>query len=136
MAKSLEHLNVGEKIARRNPYRYAYVTPCVDHEIHTITRKTPTQLITDRGIRVRHDGRLVGGSSYFDIFEVATPEMIAENEKQLAARERYRKAVASVDDLINRPLHHLKLTTEQLERLAEAWAEVKAMAPAADSSKN
>lgn len=136
MAKTLKDLTVGDKIFKKTPYRNAYdFMPCVDHEIHTIVRTTPTQLITDRGIRVRHDGRPVGGS-YFNNFEVATPEMIAENEKQLAARERYRKAVASVDDLINRPLHHLKLTTEQLERLAEAWAEVKAMAPAADSSKN
>lgn len=137
MANSLEHLNVGDKIALRvSNHHYNSNIPKVDFQISKIARKTATQLITERGTRVRSkDGAVIGGNS-FERFVFATPEMLAQHQQQVAELARYQKAVASVDDLINRPLHHLKLTTEQLERLSEAWAEVKAMAPAADSSKN
>lgn len=134
MTTNLKHLKEGDKIARKLHRHFYSSAPFVEYEIRTIVRTTPTQLITDKNTRVRHDGRMIGGS-FFHVFCQATPEIITQTQQQLNELARYQKAVASVDDLIGLPLHRLNLSAKQLEHLAKAWVEVKAMAPAADSSK-
>jgi hypothetical protein len=99
----------------------------------TVTRTTATQVVTkdERGhyeVRFRiEDGKQVG-TSYTYAVEV-TPELLAEHTKQTEELARWRAAEKATDDLIGSPMHELKLTTDQLERLAAAWVEVKAMVP-------
>ena len=125
MENSLEHLQAGDKIAVRAEGGIASYIPSVDFIIYEVARKTATQIVTTNGTRfLSKNGRPVGGSLFKCCIQ-ATPEMLAKHEQQLAIRARYRKAAAAIDDLINRPLNRLKLSMDQIERLAEVWSEVK-----------
>lgn len=131
---NLEGVKIGEHLAVKVYNRVDYVHK-VSRIIYRVTKITPTQVVAEdthrhsREIRVRiKDGHIFGGGS-FSYVEIATPEIIKQHNAEVAIVERYRAAVSVVDDLINQPLHRLKLTTEQLEALAKAWQEVKAMAP-------
>lgn len=107
--------------------------PQVSHALYTVSRVTPTQAIAvgERGeIRVRRSDLGVVGQSYAHA-AIATDEMQAKHAAQKQELTRFRAACQQTDDLIDRPLHQLKLSTEQLEALAKAWVDIKAMAPAA-----
>lgn len=127
----LTHLKPGDKIAfssRANSWR-SHI-PLVSHELFTITKTTPTQIAAknEHGheARVRRsDGALIGGR-YSGAIE-ATPDLIAEHEEQVSMHTRWNEAQKATDSLIGKELHQLKLTTDQLERLAIAWAEIQAM---------
>lgn len=59
---------------------------------------------------------------------ISTEKMQAERMGQAAELARLHAAYKATADLIGRELRQLKLTTEQLEALAKAWVEIKAMA--------
>lgn len=112
---------------RSNPPRHY---PRVTHSLWTVSRVTPTQAIaaSQRGeIRVRLEDLKVIGEDYTRA-AIASEEMQAQHADQVQELSRFRAAVAATDDLIDRPLHQLKLSTAQMEALAKAWAEIKAMA--------
>ena len=107
--------------------------PKVTQRLFTVSRLTATQAIAvgERGeIRVHLKNLRVVGEDYTHA-AIATEALQAKHAAQVAEVARYRAASALVDDLIGRPMHQLKLATEQLEALAKAWTEIKAMAPAA-----
>lgn len=128
---NLTHLNPGDKIAIKSRDSNWRGVPRVSHEILTITKTTATQIVAKNQhgyyeVRVRRDDGKKIGEDYVYAVE-ATPEMLAENDKQVAELNRWRAAKEATDDLIGKELHQLKLNTAQLERLAAAWAEIKAM---------
>ena len=127
----LTHLKPGDKIAlrsRANSLR-SHI-PLVSHELFTITKTTPTQIAAknEHGHEARFrrkDGAQVG-ESYINAVET-TPDLLEEHKAQVAELKRWRAARDATDSLIGKELHQLKLTTDQLERLAIAWAEIQAM---------
>lgn len=129
--KDLTHLKPGDKIAvqkRSNSgWRHA---PQVKNMIFTVTRTTATQFAAaDRfGNETRFrrsDGQMVG--NVYSNAKEATPELLDENAKELAELARWDAAVNATSGLFDRPLHQQSLSTAQLERLGEVWAEIKAM---------
>jgi hypothetical protein len=113
-------------LSERNPLSYY---PEVTHSLWTVSRVTPTQAIaaSQRGeIRVRLEDLRVVGRDYTRA-AIASEEMQAEHAAQVEEQARYRAAAQATDDLIDRPLHRLKLSTAQIEALAKAWSEIKAM---------
>lgn len=107
--------------------------PKVTQRLYTVSRLTATQAIAvgEYGeIRVHLKNLRVVGEDY-TYAAIATEALQAKHAAQVAEVARYSAASALVDDLIGRPMHQLKLTTKQLEALAKAWVEIKAMAPAA-----
>jgi len=139
------NIEIGTKLAvsGSRSYRGGYPgRPQPRLTIFTVARITATQAFATGGgidgnesVRVRKaDLRLIG-DGYWSA-KIATPEMIAQAEREIAVWQRHRAAEKTLFDLIGKELHQLKLSTEQLERLAAAWAEVKAMGnPAIDSPK-
>lgn len=127
---NLTHLNPGDKIAIKSRDSSWRGVPRVSHAILTITKTTATQIAAENQygyeVRVRRDDGKKIGEEYVYAVE-ATPEMLAEHDKQVAELNRWRAASKATDDLIGKELHQLKLTTAQLERLSAAWAEIKAM---------
>lgn len=126
---SYEKITPGDKLAHRIYDRWRVYGPRVTYAILTVERITATLLIcTDREgreVRVsRKRGTVVGS---YETVSPATPEILAQNEAEWGEVMRWSIAVTNTNDLIGRPLHQLKLTTAQLERLAASWAEVKAM---------
>lgn len=104
--------------------------PKVTHSLWTVSRVTKTQAIAagERGeIRVRLEDLKVVGKSYTHA-AIASEEVQAQHAAQVQELWRFRAAAELTSDLIDRPLHQLKLSTAQLEALAKAWAEIKAMA--------
>ena len=116
----------------RNPMSH---WPQVSQSLYTVNRVTPTQAIAvgRRGeIRVRLEDLKVIGQDYGRA-GIANEEIQAKHAAQVTEVHRYSAANALVSDLIGRPAHQLKLTTAQLEALAKAWADIKAMAPGAQA---
>jgi hypothetical protein len=129
---NLNHIKPGDKLAV--PERIGWVIdPRMTHVILTVQRTTATQAIATRDdrpnsreVRVRlEDGRVIG-ENYIRA-EAATAEMIAQHMEQMENLRRWRKAKEITQDLTGMPLHKLGLTTPQLERLAAARVEVKAV---------
>jgi predicted DNA-binding transcriptional regulator len=88
---NLIHLKPGDKIAI--PI-HARSQPHVQHEVLTITRTTATQIVaeTRHGLvfrSLRADGRLVCDHVYA---VEATPELLAEHKKEVAALERWLRS--------------------------------------------
>ena len=113
-----------------NERSYASHCPRVTHSLWTVSRVTQTQAIAagERGeIRVRLEDLKVVGKDYTRA-AIASEEIQAQHAAQVQELSRFRAAVKATDDLIGRELHQLKLNTKQLEALAKAWAEIKAMA--------
>ena len=107
--------------------------PKVTQRLYTVSRLTATQAIAvgERGeLRVHLKNLRVVGEDY-TYAAIATEALQAKHAAQVAELARFRAANALVADLIGKELHQLKLTTEQLEALAKAWVEIKAMAPQA-----
>lgn len=125
----LDHLRLGDIIARRITERFALYNDFVEYEIHKIVHTTRTTVVTENGMKVRRkDGYVLGEKSSLRDFEPATLEIIALHEKQLALVKRHRKAGEDLCDLIGIPHHRFnRLSIEQKELLAKAWAEVKAL---------
>lgn len=131
----LSHLKIGDHVAMPPESRRQRgdPTPYVEHRLYQVTSKSPKQLrITNvhnaskvESVR-QADGVVIGGRFREHAIE-ATPEIIERYQAQCAARARYNEALRGLTDLLGREQHQLKLTTAQLEHLARAWAEVKAM---------
>lgn len=116
-------------VSAANPISYY---PRVTHILYTVSRVTPTQAIAigERGeIRVQLKNLRLVGKQYAHA-AVATEEIQERHAAQVAELARWRAADAATNDLIGKPLHMLKLNTDQFEALAKAWAEIKAMRPA------
>lgn len=108
--------------------------PRVTHELFKVLKLTETQAITQSNrqlggdVRFRLSDLKVVGENYRYV-HIATQELIDEIARQHAEVDRYNKARGALTGLIGKELHQLNLTTEQIEHLAKAWAEVKAMTP-------
>lgn len=132
---SLEHLQVGDKLAictgweRFSGFSRMPAETRITHEILTITRRTPTQLQTSSGCVVRiKDGMLIGHTAGMRVHATpATQELLEAHEAQKRALERWHAARSALGGLIGKELHQLRLSIEQIEHLAKAWAEVQAM---------
>lgn len=128
---NLTHLKPGDYLATDNrEYGSTPGRPRVSQTIWLIERETSTQLhavSSGRPITVRKSDGKVIGQNYASAVE-ATMEMREKHRAQVATLLRYRQANALVNDLLGKELHQLKLTTEQLEALADAWLKIKAMA--------
>ena len=108
------------------------IYPKVKNRLYIVVRKTATQLVVRASdstleVRVRIKDGCVVGDRGFTTMQVATVGILAEHKAQVAERNRYVTAAEVCRDLIDRPLHQLRLTTAQLEHLAKAWKEVKEM---------
>ena len=139
--QNLSHLKVGDKVAKRATARDWNVmrnTPKLTHDIFTVTGRTKTQLKfkpfkhrNDREDAIRvSDGMLIGSAgpdSQRVYFIEATTDIIQAHEIEKAAILRHQNACRAVDSLINKSYAFLDLTTEQLEALGKAWAEIQAM---------
>lgn len=77
----------------------------------------------------KSDGKLIG--HHYRYAQAATPELVAATKAARAMHERIRVAKRDLSDLECKPLHQLNLNIEQLEALAKAWTDIKAMRPAA-----
>ena len=103
--------------------------PKVTQHLYTVSRLTATQAIAvgERGeIRVHLKNLRVVGQDY-TYAGIATEALQAKHAAQVAELARFRAANALVADLIGKELHQLNLTTAQLEALAKAWVDIKAM---------
>lgn len=105
--------------------------PKVSQWLYTVSRLTATQAIAvgERGeLRVHLKNLRVVGKDYTHA-AIATEQMQERHAAEKAELARFNAAHALVArDLIGKELHQLKLTTAQLEALAKAWVEIKAMA--------
>lgn len=104
--------------------------PRVEHSLLTVSRVTATQAIAVDGrgkeVRIRLKDLYLVGESYTRAV-IATDEMQVEHAAQTQELARFYAAVKKTNDLIDHPLHILKLNTAQLEALATAWESIKAM---------
>lgn len=129
----LTHLQPGDIIAIPDNERSWIDPPKIRHRLYRVTKRTPTQaqaanIHCPEGPTIRvhiGNGRLVGESYTYAM--QATPEVIAQHEQEVAARRRWSAVRSRLMDLQGKHLHQLKLNTEQMEVLAEAWERVKAM---------
>ena len=115
-------------LGERNPISH---WPKISYVLYTVGRVTATQAIAvgpSGEIRVRLKDLGIVGEPYARV-AIVNEEMQAKHDAEVAEYQRYRAANALVDDLIGRPAHQLKLTTTQLEALADAWVKIKAMKP-------
>lgn len=127
MSKELTHISAGDKIAINNNSRLHSHVPHVTHHVFLVDRVTATQIVCiDRGTEIRFrrkDGCQVG--EYFRHAIQATSEILEKNGKEVAELQRWRSAVSALDSLIDKPLNKLGLSTDQLEKLAAAWADIQ-----------
>lgn len=135
--QNLSHLKVGDKIARlalERGWDASMASPVMTHVICVITGRTKSRLKfkshagLEEAIRV-DDGLQIGSSG--DIRRVyfieATPEMLEQHQAERLKIQRYRAAHKQTKSLIEKSHRQLNLTTEQLEALGKAWAEIQAM---------
>lgn len=138
--QDLSSLNVGDFVAapsrQRNWINYKN-QPILSHDIFRITKLTKTQIEAfchSETVRIRiSDGMFIGDQNRRYVRAApATPEILALHQEQRAAIRRFTAAAASLRTLMGKELHQLQLTTEQMEHLGKAWAEVQAMAHPTD----
>lgn len=130
---NLTHIQVDDVIAVPASHANRWTrTPHIEHEIYRVTKRTATQAEAVRlhgslTIRVRvADGKVIG-RDYTRAIE-ATPELVARHCDQTDLWQRHLVAERKLEDL-KRALNRSQLTTVQLEALAEAWEQIKAMDP-------
>lgn len=128
----LTRLQPGDLIAIPNRNRDWTNKPTIRHHIYRISKRTTTQAeatnihATHMSVKVRvSDGKLVGQNYVYAI--EATPDLMAQHNKEVAALKRHNAARDRLSDLGGKHLHQLKLSAEQMEVLADAWERVKAM---------
>jgi hypothetical protein len=127
MSQELTHISAGDKIAINNNSRLHSHVPQITYHVLSVDRVTATQIVCiDRGTEIRFrrkDGCQVG--EYFRHAIPATKEILETHSKEVAELHRWRTAAAALDSLIDKPLHKLGLSTDQLEKLAAAWADIQ-----------
>lgn len=139
MASDLTHINPGDKLAvKASGSSWHGHRPRITHSIFVVSRTTATQIIAEyalgtpvsvgREIRVHKKNGAISGHNYQHA-EQATDEMVETIKDQIRTYHRYVAAEDFMKDLIGREAHQLNLTLEQVEYLARAWENVKAMAP-------
>lgn len=129
--QDLTGTQVGDVLAMKKDRGWGQC-PSTSHTILDVTKRTETQITcVTRGtyaiVKVRaKDGKVIGMDYRWAM--IATPELLELNAAEQQRIDRYRGAYDDLNDLIDMPLHRLKLTIEQMEKLAAAWKDVKAMA--------
>lgn len=128
----LTNVKTGDSLAIRLTSRGSDLS----HRLLIVDRLTDTQVICRdaRGqfgeVRFRKsDGKQIGEE--YRYAELGTPELIASVQHQAEQVQRRQLARDALSDLEGKHLHQLKLSIEQLEALAKAWREIKAMQLAA-----
>jgi hypothetical protein len=132
--QNLTHIKPGDKLALRNSSTWG--ATATTYAMLTVLRTTATQAVatydgrpSSPELRIRlSDGRVIG-KDYTRAVE-ATPYLLAQHSAETSMLKRRREAVKALETLIDKPMHRLNLTVEQMERLAAAWAEIKAMGSA------
>lgn len=132
--QDLSSLNVGDFVAAPSRQRNRINQLSLSHDIFRITKLTKTRIEAfchNGTVRIRiSDGLFIGDQNRRYVRATpATPEILALHQEQRAAICRFTAAAASLRTLMGKELHQMQLTTEQMEHLGKAWAEVQAMAP-------
>ena len=129
--KNLSELEIGDKVAISNKSNgFGSHVPKVDYVICTVTKTTETQAILkgyyggDVKIR-KSDGKLFGEN--YTYARYADDDLLAKHSSQIAELKRWRTARDAIGDLIGKELHQLNLSTAQIEKLAQAWTDIKNM---------
>lgn len=129
MSQDLTRITPGDKLAIENRTRWAAHMPSLTYSVFLVERVTATQIVCKHGkeeLRFRRkDGCLVG-----DVWRTAFPathEILETSRKEESELQRWRFAVNSLNGLLDKSLSQLNLSTAQLEKLAEAWAEIQKM---------
>ena len=101
--------------------------PKVLHTICEVERVTAAQIVLKGSAKRiwRKNAEVVGGPFAYAI--EATPELIQQHEAEKEMLRRWNTASNQLRDLMYKPHHELKLNVAQLEHLAKAWIEAKAM---------
>lgn len=129
MNQDLTHIAPGDQIAMENRTRWAAHMPSLTYSVFLVERVTATQIVCKRGkeeLRFRRKDGCKVGDVFCSAFQ-ATHEIIETHHREFKELHRWRLAVNSLDGLLDKSLSQLKLSTEQLEKLAEAWAEIQKM---------
>lgn len=128
----LTHIKSGDHLAIRQKYGVSDAT----HRLLVVERTTAEQVVcrdadgeAGEWRFLKSTGKQIG--EQYRYAEIATPELVAEVRKAQATQARLRAARLSLDDLEGKHLHQLKLSVEQVEALAKAWTDIKAMGTAA-----
>ena len=127
---NLARIQPGDLIAASNTARNWGYAPSISHILYRVTKRTPTQAeavhVQNERLTIRFrvsDGKIIG-QDYYRTVVFATPEIVAQHNAEVAARNRWAKARSRLEDLEDR---HSRLTVDQMEVLADAWERVKAM---------
>jgi len=129
---NLVNIQPGDLVADNTSVRTWGNAPAIKHVLYRVTKRTPTQaeavnVHNERlTIRVRvSDGKILGQDHRKVVF--ATPEIVAQHNAEVAARNRWNETANRLRDLDGSSRIRLGLTVEQMEVLADAWERVKAM---------
>lgn len=131
MKTSLSHIKVGDKLVTERKRQGCYNPAPLDYVFWDVLRVTATLIVCKMPggtaeLRVRRqDGKVITKGGTYAV--QATPDVVERHQRQHQNHARYSAAVRSLADLIGMQHHELKLSVRQLEHLAKAWAEVKAM---------
>lgn len=127
----LTNIAIGDMLALAESSNGCW-TPRVSHRLLIVNRVTATQVCcfneqggTGEWRFRKSDGKMIG--QHYTYAEIASPDLIASVMAQRAVSARHEKARKALDGLEGKYLHQLKLSLEQIEALAKAWAEIKAM---------
>lgn len=130
---SIQNIKVGDSIAiSMGNNRWDNNVPYVTMRILTVVSIGKAQATCKSNeiappTRIRlSDGKVLGEK--FAYAELATDEILLKNKRERELLARYREANIAISDLINVPLHKLKLSVPQMEALGKAWQALKLMA--------
>lgn len=124
----MNEINVGDRFFRPTRERGFHTPYLPRHELYQVTRVTKAQFEVS-GSRGRlmfwkKDLSPVGGS-HFDRLQPATAEIIDQYAQEMGAYNRYRIHMKALGSLLARPVHTLRLTLEEAEKLAAVWKELR-----------
>lgn len=135
---SLAHVKDGDYLALRNKFGTSDVT----HRLLVVERTTASQVICrdahgqcgERRFRfLKSNGKQLG--EQYRYAEIATPELIASLQDQADTARRRYIAFGIANQITSKALH--ELTLPQIEALAKAWTDIKAMGTAtADAAES
>lgn len=129
MSVNLQHIQVGEELA----VRYRNSLSPVSHRLLIVDRLTALHVVcrdangqAGEWRFLKATGKQVGED--FRYAEIATPELVASIKEQSLLGKRRREAMAVVNSINTQSIN--MLSVPQLEALAKAWQDIKAMDPA------
>ena len=126
MPINIEHIQVGDKLAIKRDGMTSREEPKIRFTVLLVQRLTPKQAICSSKVQTgeirvnRATGRLINSESYYQEVVIATPEILAENDRQMAENKRWWDAVLHLDLLeLPQMIRRRKLTSDQMEALID-----------------